>query len=178
MVAAAPSTVNRPRPSALNVMVTDIRDQYAQALEVLLGPHGFVIHRVTSGGEAIWMVQRRAVDAAVLDDELPDMSGVRALRMIRTMNRRLPIILVGRQAADPAQDHLLRSALELEALSVLAEPVDLELLLGQMARLFESFFGQFRGPEPADPAQEPEPTRSPQEPEPPGGPTLRFRKRG
>ncbi|MCG3180854.1 MAG: hypothetical protein BIFFINMI_03217 [Phycisphaerae bacterium] len=180
MVAAwNPGSGSRP---PLNVMVSDIRDQYADALGVLLEPHGFAITRVSSGDEAIWMVERRQVDAAVLDNDLPDMPGVRALRVIRTLNQVMPIILVGPGPADPAGAPLLQAALQLEAFSVLAQPVDLEVLLGQMARVFERFIERLADPLTAEPDDEQpaDPSPEPMRPAAESGlaKILRFRKRG
>lgn len=140
MVASANSSEHG---SGLSVMVSDVRDQYADSLETLLRPHGFTIRRVGSGADAIDLAERRAVDAAVLDNDLPDIPGVRVLRIIRSRNPGMPIILVGSQASE--QEQLLRTALSLEAFSVLSQPVDLEVLMGQMARLFERFFGPVPG---------------------------------
>ena len=183
MVAESHSPVESAGP--LKVMVGDVRDQYSESLRVLLEPHGFVIHRVRSGADAIWLAEHRAVDAAVLDNDLPDMPGLRVLRAIRSLGALMPIILVGRAAAPAEQEHLLRSALELSAFSVLAGPVDLEVLLGQMARLLDQFLSAVQGPPsepgPADPSGKPEPM--PAEPPPGGGGgtyrriLLRFRRR-
>jgi CheY-like chemotaxis protein len=192
MVALAAQTDSSQQRPPLNVLVSDIRDQFADALDVLLGPHGFTITRVRSGDEAIWTVEHRPIDAAVIESDLPDMPGVRVVRTIRTVRAMLPVILVGREAGDPAQQHLLRAGLELEALSVLAQPVDLELMLGQMARLFEKFLNvrvRPLSPEPAgdeyddDEVDAVPPGAGPVEPmrEPgrrgPKDKTLRFRKR-
>lgn len=162
----------------LKVMVSDVRDQYSEPLRILLEPHGFAIRRIRSGADAIRLAERRAVDAAVLDTELPDMPGVRALRVIRTLGTHMPIILVGRPAPPAEQEHLLRTALELRAFSVLAQPVDLEVLLGQMARLFDRFLSAMHRGLPGELAPGPEPTR----PEPTQTPPvrrlmLRFRRR-
>lgn len=171
MVAPAQAT---DRSSPLKVMVSDVRDQYSEPLRVLLEPHGFTIHRVRSGADAIWLAEQRVVDAAVIDSELPDMPGLRVLRAIRSLGAVMPIILVGRPGAPSEQEHLLRSALELRAFSVLAQPVDLEVLLGQMARLFDRFLAALRaGTEPPTP-------ESPVAPAPPRTTRrilLRFRRR-
>ncbi|MDD4891104.1 MAG: response regulator [Phycisphaerae bacterium] len=172
MVAEAHAPVET---SPLKVMVSDVRDQYSDSLRILLEPHGFTIHRVRSGADAIWLAQQRVVDAAVLDNDLPDMPGLRVLRAIRSLGAVMPIILVGRLGPPAEQEHLLRAALELRAFSVLAQPVDLEVLLGQMARLFDQFLTALRPPaEPAAEAEEPPD-------EPPARPVrrimLRFRRR-
>lgn len=169
---------------SLNVMVSDIRDQYADALQILLEPHGFTIHRVESGDEAIWLVKQRPIDAAVLDQDLPDMSGMAVMRMLRTLDQLMPIILVGRPAGSSDQEHLLRSALELEAFSVLAQPVDLEVVLGQMARVFERFVRNLHmdlqlgieglGGEAGNSGSDVEPTRQPGRGHSEGD-TLRFK---
>jgi CheY-like chemotaxis protein len=144
MVAISHSPVDH--AGSLKVMVSDVRDQYSEPLRVLLEPHGFTIHRVRSGADAIWLAEHRAVDAAVLDNDLPDMPGLRVLRAIRSLGAAMPIILVGRSSLPAEHEHLLRAALELHAFSVLAQPVDLEVLMGQMARLFDQFLRLLRAP--------------------------------
>ena len=144
MVAIGHSPVDH--AGSLKVMVSDVREQYSEPLRVLLEPHGFSIHRVRSGADAIWLAEHRAVDAAVLDNDLPDMPGLRVLRAIRSLGAAMPIILVGRPSLPAEHEHLLRAALELHAFSVLAQPVDLEVLMGQMARVFDQFLGLLREP--------------------------------
>lgn len=177
MVAASDESGESSGP--LKVMVSDVQEEYAEPLRVLLEPHGFTIQRVRSGADAIWLAQRRAVDAAVLDNDLPDMPGLRVLRAIRSSGAAMPIILVGRAGRPGEQEHLLRAALELRAFSVLSWPVDLEVLMGQMARLFEGFLAAMRPPAMPPGLPGPEPTRQPELPRPAvyRRILLRFRRR-
>ena len=88
----------------------------------------------------------------------------------------IPIILVGRVEAPREQEHLLRAALELRAFSVLSQPVDLEVLLGQMARMLDQFLAALRQPDgpsgPVNPAGGPATVQATVEPPLPPPPPI------
>ncbi len=101
-----------------------------------LAPHSVGVRRVFTGREAIDFVERGGIDVAVLSTELPAMDGLNVLRIIRSIDDRLPCVMV----TGDASKRTLQRALELQAYSVLTQPVDLLALTRVMAGLFRKCF--------------------------------------
>lgn len=90
------------------------------------------VERVHTGREAISLVERGGIDAAILSDDLPRMDGLSVLRMIRSVDARLPCVMVAAEASP----RTLQQALALRAYSVVTEPVDLAALTRVTAGMF------------------------------------------
>ncbi len=110
--------------------------QWVEGLGARLEPRGVVVQRASSGREAIRMVEDGGISLAILDAELPRMDGLSVLRIIRSIDARLPCLLV----AEKPTRHFFQEALALEAYSVLAEPVDERLVTEVVARVFRKYY--------------------------------------
>jgi len=120
----------------VRLAVTGESRSWLPALEAIVGPAGILPRHVGSDQELLDVVQAKQVDAAVLDDSVDwALDVLRALRLIRRMNARLPVVVV---TGHRDRQHL-QAMLELRAHSVLGRPVELEQLLrqiqGMMTRL-------------------------------------------
>lgn len=109
---------------------------WAQGLSGWLEPNGIAVHWASSGRQAIEIVERGQAQLAVVGMDLPRMDGLSVLRIIRSIDRQLPCVLVAGQPSG----HLFQQALELEAYSVIAEPVDAGLLVDLVARIYRKFY--------------------------------------
>ena len=109
---------------------------WAEGLSGWLEPNGIAVHRASSGRQAIEIVERGQAQLAVVGMDLPRMDGLSVLRIIRSIDRQLPCVLVAGQPSG----HLFQQALELEAYSVIAEPVDAGLLVELVARIYRKFY--------------------------------------
>jgi DNA-binding NtrC family response regulator len=87
---------------------------------------------VSDDRELLDIVGSGEADAAVLDDATQwRLDALQLLRMIRRVNRTLPVVVVtGRR-----DQHWLEDALRLTAFSVVTRPLELEELLRQIARM-------------------------------------------
>ncbi len=90
------------------------------------------VDRVHTGREAVSLVERGGVDAAILSEDLPRMDGLGVLRMVRSVDSSLPCVML----ATDVSPRTLQQALTLGAFSVVTEPVDLSTLTRVTAGMF------------------------------------------
>jgi len=109
---------------------------WADWLTARLEPRGVGVFRVRSGEEALRIVRREQIKLAVLDARIQQMDGLGLLRRIRSINSVLPCLLV----ADEIDARYLKTALELRAYSVIATPVDEDVLRELIAVVFRRFY--------------------------------------
>ena len=109
---------------------------WPQAVTRIFQPRGVNPLVADTAGDIIRLVSHNRIHLAILDDALGDMSGVQALKIIRNYDRLMPCILLSQQV----NDRLLSQALNLDVFSVVAKPVDINLLAGQIHRLFTKYY--------------------------------------
>ena len=108
-----------------SLLITDDDQNVREGLRRILEPEGFRTFLAESGEEAIDIVQDRQVHLALLDQQLPRLTGLETLRILRQINAILPVILV---TAD-ATERLMREALSARAFSVIPKPVSRNLVV-------------------------------------------------
>ena len=111
--------------------------RWADALSRIFEPQGIVVRRAPTRPETVSIVEHEPVAVAGLGVEQPRMDGLSVLRIIRNLDAALPCVLVSRQASRP----LMEQALGLGAYSVLADPVDVDIMAGVMRDIFYKFYG-------------------------------------
>lgn len=73
-------------PAVREVLIGYFEHQY--------GPRGYAIEAVADGAEALRAVRRRRPALILLDIEMPGMNGVQALRGVRAIDPKIPVIMV------------------------------------------------------------------------------------
>ncbi len=81
------------------------------------------------------MIESSPIHVAVLDTQMPQLGGMQVIRLLRERKGAPPAILL----ANHLTNHLLREALGMHVFSVLAKPVDLNLLLDALARVLRRY---------------------------------------
>lgn len=112
-------------------MVDDTQSTTA-ALEKLLAKEGHDVLGARDGAEAIRLAGSEAVDAILMDVEMPGMDGIQALRILRATqaNRYLPVLMMS--VNDDRQKRL--TAIRLGADDFIAKPWDDEDLVARLGR--------------------------------------------
>src|SRR5690348_230152 len=102
------------------------RDMLARRLE----RKGYSVDVATSAGDLMDRLKQHPVDLILLDIEMPGVSGLEALRMIRELHSpiELPIIMV--TARNQSED--IVAALDLGANDYLTKPVDFAVALARI----------------------------------------------
>src|SRR4051812_2215790 len=95
------------------ILITDDDDSCREALRDIVEPQGFRVELAGSGEEALDIVRDRPIHLALFDMNMPTLTGLETMRLVRQINQLLPCILV---TAD-ASDNLMRQAFQAHAYS-------------------------------------------------------------
>ncbi|MHC5053940.1 MAG: sigma-54-dependent transcriptional regulator [Planctomycetota bacterium] len=77
-----------------SVLIVDDEPLMLESMEDALGKKGYDIRTVTSGAQAIQVVEKHAVDILVADLRMPEMGGLSLLRAIKGLDPELPVIIM------------------------------------------------------------------------------------
>ena len=115
------------------LLLVDDEPNVLYTLELALADEKTEIVTAQTGKEAIRLAQSRSPDAAILDITLPDMSGLDALDAVRTLDARLPVVIItAHGTTETAIEAMKRGAFD-----YLTKPVDLHQLQDVMVRALE-----------------------------------------
>jgi two-component system response regulator (stage 0 sporulation protein F) len=107
------------------ILVSDDDPRCREAVREALEPRGYSTELVSCGSEAIQLVRRRLVHVVIVDMNMPDMTGVDTVLIIRReITAELPSILM---SGDDPQD-VMRQALDAHFDSFLHKPFDIVAL--------------------------------------------------
>lgn len=123
----------------LSVLLAHDSAGWQENVRRLLEPQGVETLAVRSGREALDLIQNRQIHVAVLDQQMPQLGGLQVIKLMREMHksgfRAPPAILLANQLTN----HLLHEALGMHVFTVLAKPVDFNLLLDALARVLRRY---------------------------------------
>ena len=107
--------------SVPTVLVVDDCEESLDLVEHALSGEEYKIYRARSGPDAIGLMMSTRIDMVVLDLDLPEMTGIAVLEVIRYIPRlmRSQVIVM----ASPEDAHNVRRARELGACGVLNKPL-------------------------------------------------------
>ena len=126
------------------ILITDDDNRCREALREIMRPQGFETLEASCGEEAIDIVRGGVeVHLVMLDMQMPTLTGLETLQLVRQINALLPAILV---TAD-ANESLMRQAIRSQVYSVIPKPVNKNVVLYTVVRAL----GRIYGPRPARP---------------------------
>jgi CheY-like chemotaxis protein len=105
-------------------------------LREIFEPVGYRTYLAGSGEEAIDIVRRQDVHLALMDMNMPTLTGLETVEIVRQMKGLLPTILISAEA----DDALLRKALSAHVFCVLAKPVSRHAVIYVVSRAIEKFY--------------------------------------
>lgn len=76
------------------IAIVDDEIKIRETIQSYLKNEGFTTVSVENGQEALKLVQTCSVDLVLLDVMMPKMDGFQALREIRTLNKKIPVIML------------------------------------------------------------------------------------
>lgn len=129
------ATTNPPKPPSQReqsgvVLLVDDDAALARAIARVLHAAGYTVRAVTSGPAAVETVMSETVDVIVSDIQMPGMSGVDLLSMVRAYDLDVPMILM---TGNPTIDTAIE-AVSLGAIQYLVKPVPNEVLVKAVGR--------------------------------------------
>jgi len=107
------------------VLITDDDEPFRETLREILEPAGFRTYLAGSGEEALDLAHSIELHLALLDQNLPRLSGLETLRLLRQMHLLIPVILMTANRTE----QLLREAMSADAFCVMSKPFDRGSLL-------------------------------------------------
>lgn len=106
------------------ILILDDEQALLQSLTLELGRGGHQCLAAETGSEALDIIENNSVDMAILDVQLPDISGLEVLRKIRQEMPEVPVLMITAYASvDSAVEAMKEGALD-----YLEKPLDLEEL--------------------------------------------------
>ncbi len=122
------------RPS---ILITDDDPIARETLRDIFEPAGYRTLLAESGEEAIDIVKDQDVHLALMDMNLPKLSGLETIYIVRQIKGgALPMILISAEQ----DDNLLRKALSAHAFCVLAKPVSKHVVIYVVTKALEKFY--------------------------------------
>jgi CheY-like chemotaxis protein len=119
-----------------SILITDDDPVARETLREIVAPQGFHTLMAESGEEALDLVREHEVHLALFDMNLPRLSGLETLALIRQMRGGIPAILITGQQ----DDNLMRRALSEHAFCVLAKPVNKNVVIYVVHKAIEKYY--------------------------------------
>jgi DNA-binding NtrC family response regulator len=116
----------------INVLVSEADWAWPMAVREIFLPRGVSMMLARRPADVADIMRQRRIHTAIVDMDAENLNGMGTIRIIRAQNPLLPCILV----AQEVEQKMLSKALELEVFSVIGKPVDFDVLVGQLDRLF------------------------------------------
>ena len=127
-----------------SILITDDDPGVREALSEIVGAKGFRPVVATNGEEAIEIVQHETVHLALLDYQMPRLTGLETLQLVRQIHALLPAILI---TADATRE-VMRLALQAHVFSVVPKPVNPHVILNTVLRALGRAYGAVDDPPP------------------------------
>ena len=112
----------------VKIIVVDDEPVVRRALQVGLAAKGYVVEESSTGDEAIVFLRRSPVDLALLDINMPGISGVETCRKIRALLPRVGIVMITVQDSEESKIE----ALEAGADDYITKPFHLRELVARL----------------------------------------------
>jgi two-component system, response regulator PdtaR len=124
-----------------SILITDDDQGCRESLRAIVEPEGYRTLMAASGEEALDIVRQERVHLALLDMQMPTLTGLETLQLVREIDAMLPCILV---TAD-ATEGIMREAFRMRAYSVIPKPVSRNVVLYTVVRTLVRVYGAAQG---------------------------------
>ena len=120
---------------AKRILVVEDDEKSRRLLTDVLGYHGYEVAAVESGEEGLERARSRPPDAALLDIQLPGISGFDVLAELRswTDRGRMPVVAVTASVMDHDRKRILAAGFD----AYVSKPVNIRELLQTLESLFQ-----------------------------------------
>ncbi len=129
---AAPAPPDAELLRGLRVLIVDDEENAVDALATILGIEGLEPLKATGGEQALGILDEAKPDMLLLDMEMPGMNGLTLLERARARWPALPAIVM---SGNPPDNANIKAALQGGDVGYLEKPIDVDQLLGLVARL-------------------------------------------
>lgn len=109
----------------IKVFVVDDEEDTREYIKSHFKRRGYLMFTAGSAEEALPIIKEENPNIMLLDMNLPKMSGIELLKLVRQFNPTIKVILVSGSEMGPADDSQIK---ELDVLEVMRKPVSFEAL--------------------------------------------------
>lgn len=120
------------QPDDVNVLASEANWAWPQALRDIFQPRGVNLLVAKSVSEFVNVIEQKRIHATIVDMDSEKCNGLATIKIIRMDYPLLPCILL---SAQPGEE-VLSKALRLDVFGVIDKPVDMNVLLKLLNRLF------------------------------------------
>ena len=120
-----------------SILITDDNRECREALRAIVEPEGYRTREASSGEETVDIVRGEPIHLVLLDMQMPTLTGLETIELVRQVKADLPCVLVTGEASD----RLMRQALRAHAYSVIAKPVSKNVVLYTVVRALIRAYG-------------------------------------
>jgi CheY-like chemotaxis protein len=120
-----------------SILITDDDRGVREALAEIVEAKGFRPVLASDGEEALQIVQHEPVHLALLDMQMPKLTGLETLQLVRQIHALLPAILI---TADATRE-LMRRAFDAQVFSVVPKPVSPQVVVTTVVRALVRVYG-------------------------------------
>ncbi|MCP4340046.1 MAG: response regulator [Desulfobulbaceae bacterium] len=110
---------------ATKVMLVDDESEFIDILSQRLETRGLKVITVTSGEEALVMIEDQNIDVAVVDFAMPGINGIETLKQIKEKRSDIEVIMLTGQGTIQSGIEAMKHG----AIDYLEKPVDLNILM-------------------------------------------------
>ncbi|MGI9519088.1 MAG: response regulator [Pirellulaceae bacterium] len=118
------------------LLITDDDRDFRESLVAVFDDRGFDTVMASDGVEACDVVREQQIHLVLLDYQMPRMTGLEALRLIKQYDQRLPVILMS-SALDEALSQAARAA---NAFAVHSKPVNVAKIRQDVSSALHSIY--------------------------------------
>jgi two-component system, response regulator PdtaR len=131
-------------PKRYSILITDDDPGVRETLGEIVEARGLRPVLAEDGERAIEIVQHQPIHLALLDYQMPRLTGLETLQLVRQVNALLPAILI---TADATRE-LLRQAFHAHVFSVVPKPLNPHVVLNTVLRALGRVYGTVDDPPP------------------------------
>jgi CheY-like chemotaxis protein len=127
-----------------SILITDDDRGVRETLGEIVETRGFHPVLAEHGEQAIEIVQHETIHLVLLDYQMPRLTGLETLQLVRQINALLPAILITAEATR----EVMRLAFQAQVFSVLPKPVNPHVVLTTVLRALGRVYGTVDDPPP------------------------------
>jgi two-component system, response regulator PdtaR len=120
-----------------SILITDDDRGVREILAEIIEAKGFRPVLAAHGEEALQIVQHEPIHLALLDMQMPKLTGLETLQLVRQIHALLPAILI---TADATRE-LMRRAFDAHVFSVVPKPVNAQVVVTTVVRALVRVYG-------------------------------------
>ena len=107
------------------IMIIDDDPQISSMIAMYFENEGYAVNAFLSAAQALTEIKKIKPDLIILDVMMPDMNGLEALKQIKILDSKIPVVLL----TGLHDERMAKEAFENHALDYITKPIDMNYLM-------------------------------------------------